>query len=489
MSSYDFDLRELAFRAMREAGFETDFSPQALREVRRFDEDAATEGLLEGVQDLRGLLWSSVDNDDSRDLDQIEVAEALPDDRIRLRVAIADVEAFVPKQSATNEYAEANTTSVYLGVQIFPMLPERLSHDLTSLLPDLDRRAIVTDMVIDPEGNVESSDRYPALVRNQAKLVYESLGEWLDTPGSDPPEAVTAIPGMEEQIRLQAKATTRLRELRHRNGTLTFETIEARAVVSPEGKVLSLAVPKKSTARFLIESFMVAANVATAQFLSEHNVPVIQRVVVTPKRWPRIVQLATTYGYDLPGSPNPKALDAFLETQRIADPLRFPDLSLSIVKLLGSGEYLLLRAGETAQGHFGLAVQHYTHSTAPNRRFPDLITQRLLKATLKGERLPYTERELERLAVHCTEREDAAAKVERRMRKSAAAALLFDRIGETFGGLVTGASDKGTYVRLLSPPAEGRVIRGERGLDVGDHVQVRLLSTDPERGFIDFARV
>lgn len=489
MSSFDFDLRELAYRAMREAGFETDFSRQALREVRRFDDNEATEALPEDVQDLRSLLWSSVDNDDSRDLDQLEVAEALPDDRIRIRVAIADVEAFVPKASAVNEHAEANTTSVYLGVQTFSMLPERLSHDLTSLLPDEDRRAIVTDLIIDPDGNVESSSHYPALVRNQAKLVYESLGEWLDTPGSDPPEAVTIIPGLEEQIRLQAKATTRLRELRRRNGALNFETIEARAVVSPEGRVVNLSVPAKNTARFLIESFMVAANVATAKFLSERGVPVIQRVVSIPKRWPRIVELAATYGYDLPGSPNPKALDAFLDAQREADPLRFPDLSLAVVKLLGSGEYMLLRSGSPPAGHFGLAVQHYTHSTAPNRRYPDLLTQRLLKSTLSGARLPYNEAELESLARHCTEREDAAAKVERRMRKAAAAALLADRIGEVFRGLVTGASDKGTYVRLLSPPAEGRVIRGERGLDVGDHVQVRLVGTDPEKGFIDFARV
>jgi len=485
-----FDLRDLAHRAMNETGFETDFPPQALQEAQAADTRAAEVAVpTEGLLDLRDLLWSSVDNDDSRDLDQIEVADALPDDRIRIRVGIADVDALVPKGSAIDQHAGANTTSIYLGIETFSMLPEQLSTDLTSLLPGVDRLAIVTDMVIDPDGNVVSSDRYRALVRNQAKLVYETVGRWLDTPGAVPPPAVVAVPGMEEQIRLQAKAMGRLRALRHKSGALDFETIEARPVVAPGGKVVDLAVPTKDSARFLIESFMVAANVATATFLEGRGVPVIQRVVRVPKRWPRIVELAGTMGYDLPGYPDAKALAGFLDAQRKKDPLRFPDLSLSVVKLLGSGEYTLMRAGAPSDGHFGLAVQNYTHSTAPNRRYPDLVTQRMVKALLAGEALPYSDDALEQIAAHCTEREDAAAKVERRLRKAAAAVLLTDRIGAIFEGIVTGASDKGIYVRLLSPPAEGRVVHGERGMDVGDRVRVRLVATDPEKGFIDFARV
>lgn len=486
----DFDLRSLAHQAMQEAGFEADFPPAAIQQAQAATDGpaAAAAALAEGLRDLRGQMWSSVDNDDSLDLDQIEVAEQMPNDQIRIQVAIADVDALVPKGSAVDGHAATNTTSVYLGVETFPMLPERLSTGLTSLLPGVDRRAIVTDLVIDADGNVVSSDRYAALVQNKAKLVYETLGHWLDTPGAMPPPAVVAVPGMEAQIRLQAQAMDRLRALRKKSGALDFETIEARPVVAPGGRVVDLAVPEPNSARFLIESFMVAVNVATAGFLDSRNVPVLERVVRVPRNWPRIVEMASELGYDLPGTPDPKALSAFLDARRKADPLRFPDLSLAIVKLLGSGEYEVVRPGAAPEGHFGLAVRDYTHSTAPNRRFPDLVTQRFLKAILAGRPLPYSEDEMAAVAAHCTEREDAAAKVERRMRKSAAAVLLSERIGSLFEGIVTGVSEKGTYVRLLSPPAEGRVLRGESGMRVGDRVRVRLLATDPEKGFIDFGR-
>jgi exoribonuclease-2 len=472
---------------MAEAGFEADFPPAALREARGA-EHAPAPAPTDGVRDLRDLLWSSIDNDDSMDLDQIEVAEALPNGNIRLLVGIADVDAFVHKGSAVDQHARTNTTSIYLGVETFSMLPEALSHDATSLLPTGDRQAIVTDLVVDEDGAVVSSDRYPALVRNKAKLVYDSIGHWLDDPHFAPPPEVQAVPGLADQLRLQSEATERLRALRQRNGALDFETIEARPVVDAHGRVTDLNVPEKNRARYLIECFMVAVNVATAGFLNDQGVPAIQRVVRTPKRWPRIVELAASLGFQLPDTPDPKALAAFLARRRQDDPVHFPDLSLTIVKLLGSGEYVLVRGGAEGEGHFGLAVQGYAHTTAPNRRYPDLVTQRLVKAVLAGNRLPYREGELEEVAAHCTEREDAAAKVERRMRKAAAAVLLAGRIGEVFDGIVTGAKPDGTYVRLLAPPAEGRVIKGEAGMDVGDRVHVRLIGTDPERGFIDFAR-
>jgi exoribonuclease-2 len=484
MNYHEFDLRALAHRVMIESRFADRFSAEADRESER--PSRAETG---DVRDLRELPWSSVDNDESLDLDQIEVAEALPEGRIQVCVAIADVDALVPLGSAIDQHAYRNTASIYLGVETFPMLPERLSTDLTSLLPGVDRLAIVTELVIDADGSVVSSERYRAVVRNQAKLIYESVGHWLDAPHAPPPAAVAAVPGMAEQIRLQTSAMERLRALRKRCGALDFETIEARAVVAPGGRVVDLTVPEKNSARFLIESFMVAVNVATAGFLNDRGVPVIQRVVRVPKRWLRIVELAESLGHRLPAAPDPRALSEFLDRRRQADPLRFPDLSLAVVKLLGSGEYALVRGGdaETA-GHFGLAVRSYTHSTAPNRRFPDLVTQRMLKAVLAGAPLPYSTEELQEIAAHCTEREDAAAKVERRMRKAAAAVLMAHRIGSVFEGIVTGASDKGTYVRLLAPPVEGRVVRHEAGMDVGDRVYVRLIRTDPEQGFVDFVR-
>jgi VacB/RNase II family 3'-5' exoribonuclease len=481
-----FDLRAMAHQVMHEEGFTTDMPPDVMNEVRRHADSALSIADHDGVRDLRSLLWSSVDNPDSRDLDQIEVAERLPDGDIRLLVGIADVDAYVPKRSLTDRHAAHNTTSVYLGVETFPMLPEPFSHDLTSLLPGQDRLAVVAELRVNPDGTLQGSAFYRALVRNHAKLNYTSLGPWLEGYAPLPPE-VAAVPGLEEQIRLQAETMDRFQALRHKNGALDFETIEATPVMLND-KVVDLMVVHKSQSRFLIENFMVAVNGATAAFLMDNGVPTIERVVRTPKRWSRIVELAAALGYQLPSEPNSRALAAFLERRRQKDPDRFPDLSLSVVKLLGAGEYAVVREGEISGGHFGLAVQGYTHSTAPNRRYPDLITQRMLKAVLADEPVPYTEAELEAIAAHCTEQAMAAAKVERRMRKAAAAVLLEDRIGDVFEAIITGVSEKGTFARLLAPPAEGRVIRGERGMDVGDRVQVRLIGTDPEKGFIDFAR-
>lgn len=477
-----FDLRALARQAMEEAGFDPDFPPDVTSEVAALRATAGSDA----VQDLRELLWSSVDNETSRDLDQVEVGESLPEGDIRLRVGIADVDAFAPERSATDGHAERNTTSVYTGIETFPMLPERLSTDLTSLVEGEDRLAMVVEMVVEPDGSISASSIYRARIRNHARLVYERLGPWLEGRAPVPPE-VARVPGLEAQLQLQNEATGRFQALRRQHGALEFETIEATPVTA-DGKVVDLSVQQKGRARELIENFMVAANGVTAAYLADRGIPAIQRVVRTPKRWDRIAAIAAEYGTDLPAAPDPRALAAFLTRRRAADPDHFPDLSLAIVKLLGPGEYVPVRGHAESEGHFGLAVQGYTHSTAPNRRYVDLITQRLLKAALAGQETPYDEAELEALAAHCTERASAANKVERRMRKAAAAVLLADRVGDVFDAIVTGVTDKGTFARLLDPPAEGRVMSGEGGMDVGDRVRLRLLDTDPRRGFIDFGR-
>lgn len=481
-----FDLRPMAFRAMEAAGFATRTPPDVERELRR----RRDENEPGAARDLRSLLWSSIDNPESRDLDQVEFALPAPNDAIRLLVGIADVDAFVPQGSATDRYAFQNATSVYTGIATFPMLPERLSEDQTSLLEGEDRRAIVVDMVISAEGAVESRSVYRARVRNQAKLTYEGIAAWLEQNADSgeaplPPEAAR-LPGLEEQLRLQNTVTQRLLNLRLRSGALDFETIEA-SPVTVGGEVVGLTVTPKNRARYLIESFMVTVNNTVAELLGEHGVASIQRVVRTPKRWDRIVSLAGALGEHLPPEPDSRALADFLTRRRLADPLRFPDLSLSVVKLMGAGEYAVVRRGATEEGHFGLAVQGYSHSTAPNRRYADLVTQRLLKAMIDSAPPPYTVAALEEIAARCTERASAARKVERTLRKAAAAVLLQPRIGNVFAAIVTGASGKGVYVRLLDPPAEGRVLRGEEGLDVGDSVRVRLLAANPETGFIDFA--
>ena len=469
---------------MLDRGLEPDFPPAAQAEADHLVSPVSGGGA--GIRDLRQLFWSSIDNDDSRDLDQIEVAEAQPGNAIRIWVAIADVDALVQLGSAIDRHAKVNTTSVYTAAQIFPMLPEKLSTGLTSLNDGEDRVAIVMEMTVAADGTLAASDVYPAWVHNHCKLAYDALAAWLDGTGPMPPP-LAAVPGMDAQIRLQDQAASRLRKLRHEQGALELETIEARPVLV-DGKVTDLREDKPNRAKQLIEDFMVAANGVTARFLDQHDFPSLRRVVRTPKRWDRIVELAAGLGAHLPEEPDARALNEFLEQRHQKDPLRFPDLSLSVIKLLGPGEYVADPPGGDPPGHFGLAVKDYTHATAPNRRYPDLITHRLLKAAFGKRPAPYSLDELAELGQHCTQQEDAAQKVERQVRKSAAALLLENRVGETFDAIVTGASDKGTWVRTLHPLVEGRVERGFQGLDVGDRVRVRLLSTDVERGFIDFAR-
>jgi exoribonuclease-2 len=480
------DLRAMARRSMIENGFATEMPPDAALELRAIDDKQQTEMNDPSIRDLRSVLWSSIDNRESRDLDQVEYAEALPGNDIRLLIGIADVDAFVSKDSAIDRHAAANTTSVYTGVETFPMLPEQLSNHTTSLLEDVDRLAVVIELVLDAEGEVRSRDVYRAKVRNHAKLVYEEVGAWLEDK-APAPKKVSETSGLADQLRLQNEATERLRALRQRSGALNLQTIEAKPV-AVDGRVVDLVTSEHNRARDIIESFMVTANTEMAEFIESAGWPSIRRVVRTPERWPRIVEIAKSHGENLPREPDSRALAAFLARRRADDPVHFPDLSLSIVKLLGAGEYTVERPGTEGEGHFGLAVHDYTHSTAPNRRYADLITQRLLKAVTAHRATPYTEAELRGIAERCTEREDAARKVERLMRKVAAAMLLSGRIGEIFDGIVTGVSERGTFVRLIKPPAEGRVVRGEQGMDVGDRVRVRLISTEPERGFIDFAR-
>ena len=484
MTNAPFDLRARAHQAMLDAGFHPDFPPEIFHEIQSLKQPAPN--IPNNVRDLRSLLWSSIDNDSSRDLDQVEYAEKLPDGAIRLLVGIADVDSLVPKGSAADQHASTETTSVYTGVATFPMLPEALSTDLTSLRDAQERLSIVIELRVAESGDVLHHDAYPAWLRNCAKLAYSSTGAWLEGKGPIP-AAIAAVPGMEAQLRLQLEVSQRLRALRQRQGVLTFGSVEATPVVE-NGEVKALAVHQHTVAEDIIESFMVAANVAMAKFLRERSCLSIRRVVRTPKRWDGIQLIAAKFGVKLPDAPDPKALSDFLDRRKAADPEHFPDLSLSIVKLLGPGEYTVETPGTEHEGHFGLAVQDYTHSTAPNRRFADLITQRLLKASATGAASPYTQAELTAIAAHCTEREDAARKVERLMRKVAAANLLSHRIGEIFDGIVTGASPKGTYVRLLKMPAEGRVVRGAQGLNVGDKIRVKLASLDVAKGFIDFER-
>ena len=476
-------LAAVARKAMIERGLEPDFPAAARDEVSVIRSAAAPEA---GARDLRNLLWSSIDNDDSRDLDQLTVAEPLPGGRTRILVAIADVDALVKKETAIDGHAVRNTTSVYTPAIIFPMLPERLSTDLTSLNEDQDRAAVVMDMVFDEDGALAESDIYRAHVHNRAKLAYNSVAAWLD--GASPaPQRVQKIPGLEENLRLQDRVAQRLANRRHQRGALSLETQQARATFDGNA-VSSLEVDRKNRAKQLIEDFMIAANGVAASYLESKNFPSLRRVLRSPERWGRIVQLAAGYGVQLPAEADGAALENFLIGQRQAAPEKFPDLSLAVVKLVGKGEYAVDLPGTDAPGHFGLAARDYTHSTAPNRRFPDVITQRLLKSAMAGAPLPYTLAQLNDLAAHCTTKEDAATKVERQARKSAASLLLSGRIGERFEAIVTAASAKGTWVRVIQPPVEGRLERGMAGLDVGDHVRVKLVSTDVQRGFIDFVR-
>jgi exoribonuclease-2 len=468
---------------MVERGLDPDFPPGAVSEAARASAPGAGHG--DGIEDLRHLLWASIDNDDSRDLDQLTVAEPLAGGQVRVLVAVADVDAAVHAGSAADGHARVNTTSVYTPAVVFPMLPERFSTDLTSLVEGEDRLAIVVSLTVTGDGTLGASSLTRAIVRNRAKLAYNSVAAWLDGRGAIPP-ALAGVPGLDDQIRLQDRVAATLRSERQRHGAMQFHGNGSTPVFDGD-RLADLLPDDRNRAKDLIEDFMIAANTAVASFLESRGLPSLRRVLKAPSRWDRIVALAAGVGERLPESPDPVALQAMLARREHADPEHFPDLSLSVIKLLGSGEYAVDRPGHASDGHFGLAAGDYAHSTAPNRRYPDLVTQRLVKAALTGGSSPYSDEALEALAAHCTAQEDNAAKVERQVRKSAAALLLASRTGEVFDAIVTGASEKGTWVRIVRPPVEGRVMEGMKGLDVGDRTRVRLLHVDVERGFIDFA--
>ena len=478
-------LQQIARQAMRDRGLLPDFPTDVITALSAIPGPKLLAG--EPIRDLRTLLWCSIDNDDSEDLDQLTVAEALPDSRIKLLVAIADVDALVVQGSPIDQYAAHNTTSVYTAAQIFPMLPERLFTDLTSLSLNIDRLAIVIELIIGTDGTLQSSDVYRAGVRNQAKLAYDSVGSWLEGTRTAP-ELVIAVPGLADNIKLQDVAAQHMKTLRHINGALTLETIEATPIFDGD-QIRDLQATAHNRAADLIENCMIAANATVARFLAAHHFPSIRRVVRTPARWDRIVALAAEHGVTLPIDSDSKALESFLTAQKAADPTHFPDLSLAIVKLLGAGEYAVNQPDtvDNSPDHFSLAIKDYAHSTAPNRRYADLITHRLIKAALANMSIPYSVDDLNALAAHCTQAENDANKVERRVAKSAAALLFQSRIGEMFDAIVTGATDKGTWVRLIEPPVEGKLVRGFAGVQVGQKLRVRLISVDAAQGFIDFS--
>jgi exoribonuclease II len=474
-------LAELAHAAMQERGLAPVFPSEALRQLERIAGPSQEAGA--GIADLTAMLWCSIDNDDSRDLDQLTVCEPAADGAASIWVAIADVDTLVAKDTPIDQHARNNTTSVYTSARIFPMLPEKLSTDLTSLNPGQTRLAMVTRMLIRRDGSLATWNVQRARVHNKSKLAYDSVAAWIDGKGPLP-EAAAAVPGMDAQLRTQDAVAQQLRARRKEAGALEFQTFQPKATFE-NGRVMEIRQQEQNRARQLIEEFMIATNGVTAQFLATHGRASIRRVVRSPERWARIVEEALQYGAHLPAEPDSLALEQFLAEQRRRDPLRFPDLSLTIVKLMGAGEYVVEVPGGPKLGHFGLAVRDYAHSTAPNRRYPDLITSRLLKAVLAEAPSPYTTTELAQLAQHCSQQEDAANKVERQMRKSEAALLLHRRVGEVFDGVVTGLAKGNTWVRIFNPPAEG-MLRSRIALRVGQKVRVKLDSTDVERGFIDF---
>ena len=479
------DLARIASEAMKERGLEPEFPERVRQQLDTID--GPGQDTDPRVRDLTALPWCSIDNDDSLDLDQLTACGVMGGGAVKIFVAVADVDALVKKNSAIDAHAHTNTTSVYTSARVFPMLPERLSTDLTSLNPHQDRLAIVTEMIVDAEGVVIDSTVHRAKVRNQAKLAYDALAAWIEGQG-DLPEGARAVPGLDEQLRTQDAVAQRMRARRRAQGSLDLETFQPRAVFDGE-RVVDIHQQVQNRARQLIEEFMIATNTCTARFLARHGGSTLRRVVRSPERWLRIVEVAKQYGATLPAQPDSRALEGFLAHQRQADPLRFPDLSLVIVKLMGSGEYVVEQAQGEPIGHFGLAVRDYTHSTAPNRRYPDLVTLRMVKAVLSGQRAPYGSAELQALAEHCTHQEDAAQKVERRMRKSEAALYLQSYTGQTFDAIVTGRTDTATWVRIITPPAEGLLVAGEFDLEVGRKIRVKLISTDVARGFIDFEQV
>ncbi|HKH97695.1 MAG TPA: RNB domain-containing ribonuclease [Candidatus Sulfotelmatobacter sp.] len=478
------DLQAMATQIMLENGFEPDFPEQVPEQLSRLKSQPPPIAAGGEVRDLRHLLWSSIDNDTSRDLDQIEVAEPLPNGDVRVLVGIADVDAFVPKQTPIDQHAARETTTVYTGIRNFPMLPEELSTGATSLLENQDRLSVVIEFVVESSGSLTSPDVYRAVVRNQAQLQYNSVGAWLEGTAAALPK-ISASNDLQAQLKLQDEVAQRLKQQRIQHGALNLETDEVHPLVLND-QVIDVVKQQKNRATELIEDFMVAANGVVARQLEK--ISSLRRIVRTPERWDRIVQLAAAKGTKLPAQADSKALNDFLLQQKAADPDHFADLSLSVIKLIGPGEYVLERAGDVAPGHFGLAVQDYTHSTAPNRRFADVVTQRLIKAMLAGKQNPYSDDELTAIAANCTQKEDAARKVEREMAKRLSAVAMQHRVGETFDAIVTGVTPKGTFVRVLQPHIEGLLAQGQNGLDVGDKLRARLIRTDVQRGYIDFAR-
>jgi VacB/RNase II family 3'-5' exoribonuclease len=484
MANSGFDLFAAAHQEMIDEGFDPDFPPEVGRQVAALETQTASSTDA-GVRDLRSLLWSSIDNDTSRDLDQAEAAERVSAG-IRVLIAIADVDSDVPIGSPIDKHAAAQTTSVYTGIRTFSMLPEQLSTDLTSLNQDADRLAVVVDMVVAPDGSITSGGVYRALVRNRAQLTYNGVGPWLEGSSGAPPK-VAASADLAAQLKLQDEAAQILFEERQRLGALNIDRVEAEAIVS-DGQVKGINTRKKNRASELIENFMVAANGVMARTLMNAGVSSIRRVVRTPERWQRIVELAARYGDKLPPEPDSRALNLFLQKRKAADAVHYADVSLAVIKLMGPGEYVLSRPGDKDQGHFALAAHDYTHSTAPNRRFADTVTQRLIKSVVSKQAPPYSDQQLDSIARNCTLKEDAARKVERVMNKRIAAVALQHRIGQSFAAVVTGVTPKGVFVRVSDPPAEGLLVRGQQGVDVGDQLQVKLLSTDPRRGYLDFGR-
>jgi VacB/RNase II family 3'-5' exoribonuclease len=479
------DLQTTAKQIMIAHGFQPDFAPEVAAQLAQLRAHPPQMAVDKNVRDLRSLLWSSIDNDTSRDLDQIEVVERLPNGDVKVMVGIADVDAFVPKQTPVDQHATRETTTVYAGVRNFPMLPEELSTGLTSLLENQDRLSVVCEFVVAASGGVSGGQLYRALVRNKAQLQYNSLGAWLEGKGPAPAKVATSS-DLQVQLKLQDEVAQQLKKQRFENGALSLQSDEVQPLILND-QVVDVVKQEKNRATELIEDFMIASNGVVARMLEK--VSSLRRIVRTPERWDRIVQLAAGKGTKLPADPDSKALNDFLVQQKAADPLHFGDLSLAVIKLIGPGEYVLERAGDTAPGHFGLAVRDYTHSTAPNRRFPDVVTQRLIKATLVGQGNPYTDDELTAIAANCTLKENAAKKVEREMGKRLAAIAMQHRIGDTFDAIVTGSTPKGTFVLVQKPHIEGLLAQGQKGLDVGDKLRVKLIRTDVQHGFIDFARV
>lgn len=480
-----FDLQAAAKRLMLENGFAPDFGPEVQQQLAQV-KSRPPQSAPANVRDLRNLLWSSIDNDTSRDLDQIEYAEKQPDGTTKVMVGIADVDSFVPKGTPIDAHAAKETCTVYTGVRNFPMIPEELSNGTTSLLEVDGKLSMVTEFIVDGNGEVTKQQIYPAIVTNKAQLAYPSVGAWLEGRGPAPAK-VAASPELQAQLKLQDQVAQALKSERHNHGALDIETIEVSPVMLND-QVVDLQRQQKNRATELIEDFMIAANGVVARTLEQTGISSIRRVVKTPERWDRIVALAAEHGGKLPAEPDSKALNDFLQIRRAQDPDHFADVSLTVIKLMGSGEYVVERPGQPSPGHFGLAVQDYTHSTAPNRRFADVVTQRLLKSVVARQKSPYSDDELSAIATNCTTKEDAARKVERGMSKRIAAVTMGSRLGQVFDGIVTGASPKGTFVRVLSPHVEGMLMHGQ-GVDVGDRLRVKLVNADPQRGFIDFVKV